>query len=261
MVDNNWKNKEENRSNAIRHIKEMYDKYNDFIKKSISSTKYYLEDYLFNNVIPFYDYTKIDVVDEDSVSAIYNHYNGKTCVLNFASFKNAGGRYIEGAMAQEEALCSESTLYNVLNAFDTSYYKYNRDNDKNRCMYYNRALYSKDIIFDRNNQPIKCDVITCASPNYKTGARFCNLGFNENIEALTSRVDFVLNIAFENKVETLILGAYGCGVFGQDAKIVSTIFKNLLQTKYKNCFKEVYFAIPKGNNNYERFYNTFLDNY
>ena len=48
--------------------------------------------------------------------------------------------------------------------------------------------------------------------------------------------------------ETLILGAYGCGVFGQDPRQVANIFK--LYLKNINCsFERVIFAIPESPNN------------
>ena len=64
----------------------------------------------------------------DTVSALFDIDDscGKTAVLNFASYKHPGGGFIRGSMAQEEALCHESFLYNVLNAFDATFYDYNR---------------------------------------------------------------------------------------------------------------------------------------
>lgn len=62
---------------------------------------------------------------------------------------------------------------------------------------------------------------------------------------MRSRIKFVLDIAKENQVDLLILGAYGCGVFGQDAEEVAEIFREYLNTTHK-CFEKVIFAIPKG---------------
>lgn len=69
----------------------------------------------------------------------------------------------------------------------------------------------------------------------------------------------MLDIAEENDVKTLILGAYGCGVFGQDAKEVAGIFKKFLTTMHTS-FDTVVFAVPDGmNGNYREFARVFSD--
>lgn len=86
------------------------------------------------------------IVDKlDSVKSAIQHRDGKTAVLNFASYKNPGGKFMEGSSAQEECLCHASTLYNVLKQFPV-YYQWNRVHN-NRALYTNRALYSEDVIF------------------------------------------------------------------------------------------------------------------
>ena len=72
----------------------------------------------------------------------------------------------------------------------------------------------------------------------------------ENFVVLRTRIKFVLNIAQDNKVETLILGAFGCGVFGQNAEEVAKIFMEELIAG--TTIKQVIFAIPKGEN-YDKF--------
>ena len=80
----------------------------------------------------------------------------------------------------------------------------------------------------------------------------------ENKIALEKRIKFVLDIAKENDIKTLILGAYGCGVFGQNPAEVASIFKEYLKNDF-NCFDKVIFAIPKNENskNYEKFIEVF----
>ena len=64
----------------------------------------------------------------------------------------------------------------------------------------------------------------------------------------------VLNIAEYEQVDTLILGAFGSGVFGQNGTEVAEIFKKLLVEEFWT-FEKIIFAIPndKKNGNYQKF--------
>ena len=97
-------------------------------------------------------------------------------------------------------------------------------------------------------------MITCAAPNISTAERYAGVLGSENLAALLDRIKFVLNIAMDNHVDTLILGAFGCGVFGQNATIVARYFAYALKT-YDYYLKNIYFSIlNRGNNyNYTRF--------
>ena len=160
--------------------------------------------------------------------------------------------FINGSKAQEECLCYASYLYNVLLEFVPSFYDWNNKN-KNRALYLNRGLYSPNIMFCGDGNCVLCDVITCAAPNKSAAQRYQRVTDSENTEVLKSRIKFVLDIAKENQVDLLILVAYGCGVFGQDAKEVANIFKEYLSTTHK-CFEKVVFAIPNGRDkNFEAF--------
>ena len=67
-----------------------------------------------------------------------------------------------------------------------------------------------------------------------------------------------MKIAAENKVDTLILGAFGCGVFKQDPEQVALIFDEFLSTDFENVFETVIFAIPDRNSkNYKAFERVF----
>lgn len=186
------------------------------------------------------------VDDIDSVSAIYkygfNFYNAKMAVLNFASYKNPGGMFLKGSKAQEECLCHESNLYNILREFEETYYSYNRKN-LNRALYTDRALYTPNVLFIRDNRKLPCDVITCAAPNWSAASRYNMATQKENIDALKSRIKFVLDIANDQRVDILILGAFGCGVFGQNPYTVADIFWGTL-CMYRYNFKTIVFAIP-----------------
>lgn len=66
----------------------------------------------------------------------------QVAVLNFASAKNPGGGFINGAMAQEESLAASSSLYETLLAHE-DYYIINRA--CKTMVYTNHAIYSPDV--------------------------------------------------------------------------------------------------------------------
>ena len=249
-----WNNKEKRAEKAREHTQLMEYYYGDEIKDCIEESKIYNDGFEINHKTFTREHTEFILEDTDSVSTILkyatefddeNLYN--TAVLNFASYKNPGGMFYKGSKAQEESLCMESYLYNVLKEFD-DYYDWNNKH-KNKALYLNRALYSPNVRFERGEEYRFCDVLTCAFPNKTASQKYCNVSDEENSKVLRDRMDFILKIAKDNLVEILILGAGGCGVFGQDPYEVAQIFKELLTTKYK-CFNKVIFAIPdkKGEN-------------
>lgn len=243
-----WTGKEKRAEQARKHTEQMEKKYRKEIQESVRDTIYYLPEYECTKTIIKGNASRIIVEDIDSVSAILQYKkqnpNGKLTVLNFSSYKNPGGMFLNGSKAQEECLCHESFLYNVLSQ-KQDFYEWN-NRHKNKALYLDRGLYSPNVRFERDNLfSCLCDVITCAAPNKSAAQKYQNASDEENTKVLRSRIKFVFDIAKDNSVDTLILGAYGCGVFGQNAKEVASIFKEYLGTMHM-CFDKVVFAIPKG---------------
>lgn len=247
MRNYNWEGKEQRAAAAVAHTQYMASKYPEQIQESLNKTKIYSVGFQLQPLEPSDPHGCL--VAADSVTAAFMFQEGRTAILNFASHKNPGGMFIKGSRAQEECLCHESFLYNVLDKMWDEYYHWNNEH-LNRGLYVNRGLYSPNVVFEHDMKISKFDVITCAAPNKKAAQKYQNVSDKENSLALYSRIRFVLDIARDNEVETLILGAYGCGVFGQDAEEVAQIFKELLP--YYD-FKKVIFAIPQGNGNFEKF--------
>ncbi|MCM1540162.1 MAG: TIGR02452 family protein [Blautia sp.] len=248
--------KEQRAEQARNHTKKMQESFGDGIAESVRNTTVYDTDFVSQN----HNVCDTDFVVEplDSVSAVMKYADGqeRMAVLNFASYKNPGGGFINGSRAQEECLCHESFLYNVLSQFQDTFYEWNIRN-RNHSLYLNRGLYSPGVIFSRDGRCVPCDVITCAAPNKSAAGKYRNVSGGENTKALRSRIRFVLDIAGENRVDILILGAFGCGVFGQDAGEVAGIFREYLQTTHR-CFKRVIFAVPEGKDgNLKAFYDKF----
>lgn len=257
-------NREERARIAQSHNKEMLDKYMKEIVECSKNTKIYHDnetnDFNENNSINLANKHKnpvkpikneITLLDADTVSAIIEiskqrKNEEKLCALNFASYKHPGGGFLHGSMAQEEALCHESILYNILKSFG-SYYNLNSWNLNNN-LYTNRALFTSDVLFLRNSMTYFCDVITCAAPNKGAAKFYKGISDEDNSKALKERCKFILDIAVANNVDILILGSFGCGVFEQDPKEVVDTFLELLKN-YR--FKEVIFAVPSKINDKE----------
>lgn len=250
---------------ARLHTQTMDKLYLDKIMLSVNRSKIYTNATEFDEAKQKTKTEPIEQIVErtDSVSAVKKYYKqGKIAVLNFASFKHPGGGFITGSMAQEESLCHESILYNVIaDEYFSHFYSYNNQH-LNRGMYHNRAIYSPDVLFTNSDNSIGAfaDVITCACPNYSRYIRM-NVKPRENYEALKSRIEFIKKILVDNDVEIAILGAYGCGVFCQKPEHVALLFKDTFNSGYTNNIKKVVYAIP-GGANFKIFYNMFsrIDN-
>lgn len=219
---NYYQKKEKRKSEALEHFRKMDILMKDEIRQSVKETKTYGGNGLpvphTEKKRPGSTVPNITVEPLDTVSALFLHQQRKTAVLNFASYQNPGGGFLEGSSAQEECLCHASTLYNIL-IHHPEFYTWN-SRHKNNSLYTDRALYSKNIIFFDNGdtltppRQLKADVLTCAAPNYSAASKYGSVSADENLTALLERIRFVLDVAEDNHVDTLILGAFGCGVFG-----------------------------------------------
>ncbi|NOK62003.1 MAG: TIGR02452 family protein [Chloroflexi bacterium AL-W] len=169
-------------------------------------------------------------------------------VLNFASAKNPGGGFLKGASAQEESLARSSGLYQSL-LQGRAYYDFHRA--QKTCLYSDRMIYSPGCPVFRDDQgnffdePYLVDFITSAAPN--AGA----IQYNEPEsipqipEVFNERVTKMLGLAAYNKCDTLVLGAWGCGVFANDPLMVAEIFWRHLgpQGAFWGRFERVVFSV------------------
>lgn len=188
------------------------------------------------------------VTQETTVDAIFREasdHDGTIAALNFASYKQPGGMFLGGSKAQEECLCHESWLYPILSSeyLQNNFYKPNRTK-LNRALYHSNLLYTPGVPFIRKRDIVHADVITCAAPNKRAAQKYQFVSDEEVSKTMYHRIDSILYAAATMHAEILILGAFGCGVFGNDLAEVSKMFKTFLYGKYNGCFKYVVFAIP-----------------
>lgn len=197
-----------------------------------------------NNYSTEYD-VNLDTVGEYVVKC--TNSKDRVGILNFASYKNPGGQFMNGSSAQEEMICHDSILYNVLSStrFMDKFYLPNTKR-LNHALYGDNLIFIPKILFTSCNTRI--DVITCAAPNFGAYARYNRVDREMYLSILESRIDHILFCAYKEGIEVLVLGAFGCGVFKNDPKDVANIMSNLLKSKYKGVFKKVIFPIPDAKN-------------
>ena len=238
------KGKEQMREKAQNHTEIVDKKFSEEIKKCIEGTNLYEMNFIRKEKAG----KEATFLLEESYTqdcVIRNSGSGKMAVLNFASYRHPGGGFINGAMAQEEALCHASFLYNILSKF-SEYYEWN-GNNYNKGLYLNRALYSPNVFFFSNDfdNHVIADVITCAAPNRSVLLKDGRFSEKENEEALKDRIRFIRDICDNEGVDVLIAGAFGCGVFAQKPETVARFFREYFSdTKVK----KVIFAIPPDRN-------------
>ncbi|MBE5972067.1 MAG: TIGR02452 family protein [Lachnoclostridium sp.] len=188
----------------------------------------------------------------------------KTAVLNFANAYNPGGGVKNGAPAQEEALCRCSNLYEALTTpyMIRHYYKWNQKNTGD--MGSDRIIYTSNVIVFKSDDEIpemlgdwfKVDVISCAAPYYDNQKKK-PVSKEKLEEVFTNRIRNVLEVAIDNAVDNLVLGAFGCGAFNNPPELVANVFRKLLvDQRYATYFEKVIFAIKKTGDictNYDTF--------
>lgn len=177
------------------------------------------------------------------------------CLLNFASAKHPGGGFLRGSMAQEESIAYVSTLYHSL--VESDMYEINKEDSKNG-LYNDIAIYTSEICvfkLDRDDEaytePFYVSVISCPAVN-KLDAKRKNVEDSTIYDKMVERIRLILETAKMHKVDVLILGAFGCGVFGNDPKDVKDICMGLIENEYENIFEKIIFTIP-DNDTYDKF--------
>ena len=216
----------------------------------VECTKVYPADWIRAFTTEDFVDSKISIINSGTVSAAYkikkDNFKAHVAMLNFADAKRPGGWVLDGAPTQEENMCRCTNLYESLitDKCDLQYYKVNNVNDNanehDTEAYTDTVIYSpgvaifKDDVKYEKVSPKFVDVITCPAP--------CG-PVNNVYDVLVRRIRKMLMIAVDNGVTDIVFGAWGCGAFGQNPKVVARAFADVLT----ECpvIKNVVFAIKE----------------
>jgi len=173
---------------------------------------------------------RIEVTFESTLAAARRAGSGSASLV-FASARNPGGGFLRGAEAQEESIARSSALHACQLTQPSFYEAHRRSGD---LRYSHRVIYSPAVPVFRNDQgglldaPYTTAMLTAAAPN--RGAISDPEIAATVPETLRARALRVLEVASFHGHRTLVLGAWGCGVFRNDPAVVADGFAHALKT-------------------------------
>ena len=185
--------------------------------------------------------TRVQVTNETTLGAAFRFVSDglRPLALNFANGIAPGGGFLAGAKAQEEVLCRSSALF--LTLIDDPMYDEHRQRWRPDSTDW--VIYSPDVPVFRSEEGIPLEspwllsFLTCAAPYAP------EIGQPEAGELLKQRIARVLAVARSYRYTALVLGAWGCGSFGNDTRRTANDFRKALEGEFAGAFSDVVFAI------------------
>jgi len=185
--------------------------------------------------------TQVQVANETTLEASHRLVmkGFRPLALNFANGIHPGGGFQSGARAQEEALCRSSALFATLDG-DPMYAAHLKRSQPDSSDW---AILSPNVPVFRADDgsaletPWLLDFISSAAP---VATR---IGKAKSAELMDRRINRILSIARAYGYETLVLGAWGCGAFGNDGLATARSFRAALEGEFSGAFSRVVFAI------------------
>lgn len=165
-------------------------------------------------------------------------------VLNFASAKNPGGGFKGGSQAQEESLARSGGLHACIHTSEM----YNANRREKNPLYTEHLIYSPAVPFFRDDdgallpEPWCCAVVTAPAVNAGV-ARKRGKSRTKIKAVMRARMARVLTLAASHGHDTIVLGAWGCGVFRNDPAEVAGLFREALDGEHRGAFSRAHFAV------------------
>eukprot|EP00300_Choanocystis_sp_HF-7_P003898 c12971_g1_i1.p1 GENE.c12971_g1_i1~~c12971_g1_i1.p1 ORF type:complete len:283 (+),score=37.99 c12971_g1_i1:35-850(+) len=188
--------------------------------------------------------TRIQVSPADTLDAVAEliaECDGeKVGFLVMANDVNKGGGYLRGTNGQEEAVCRRTNLPLCFPKMDYPIPEYGSFYIAGAKII--REAESRGYAF--LDRPIVADcVLSAAYHGPPTDAKdMLTDGYRERTRR---KIHALLNAFLVNECLNVVLGAYGCGAFGNPAADIASLFAEALEGKYAGAFDRVVFAVMK----------------
>lgn len=116
-------------------------------------------------------------------------------------------------------------------------------------LYTNYTLYSPDVPVFRDDEgdlldePYRCSFLTSAAVNAIALLQRDSSRRSEIEPAMMDRIHKVLTLGAAHGHTSIVLGAWGCGAFGNDGAEMAAWFERVLQTDLRGIYNHVVFAV------------------
>lgn len=191
--------------------------------------------------------TVITVRNEDTLAAAQRlaAAGQRAAALVFASAKHPGGGWLSGARAQEETVARASGLVAAIAESPM----YGRNAALGDALYTDDLIYAPDVPVFRDAEgrlleaPYPCAMIVAPAVNAGVVLERDRARGGEVRATMARRIGRVLAVAAAHGHPALVLGAWGCGVFGNDPAAIAALFAAALGGPFRGAFAEVVFAV------------------
>lgn len=205
--------------------------------------------------------TKIEVIKDDCIAVAERLVAAgeDPLLLNMASNRRPGGGVMKGSRAQEETIFRRSTAHMSLYPFhadSAQQFGFVRAKESYPMNRNTGGIYSGRIMFFRadakDNYRFLEDPFSCAMVSVAA-----EINESRDAERLPSwmvrlqkdKIRTILRIGLLNGHRTFILGAFGCGAYGNPPEQMAILFREVFEEpEFKNKCEHIVFAILDDRN-------------
>lgn len=171
-------------------------------------------------------------------------YNLNPVMLLMCSPTNPGGGWKTGAMGQEESVCRRTNLWEILESCEYPQPEFG-------CFYIKKCL-----VIRKSESESYAYMKQVREMAMMTGYCYAHPPVDENGEIsgklrklYVRKIETMFSVAKDRGHDSLVLGAFGCGIFANPPKAISHIFRAVMrQKRFSTAFKRIEFAILANGN-------------
>ena len=198
-------------------------------------------------------------------------FQTRVCAMNLSHDTSVGGRWTQKKGSQEECIMRNSSLFLSLwprrRNLDLRLMKHSKcfpvDIERFYPLSEAGVVYSPNVAMIRDVtpelgtsgplcSPVRWPIISVVS------VAAIDLRFHQfSMEVTRQKLRTALYACVHEGHEVVVLGAFGCGAFKNDPRIIAGIYKDLLENEFNGAFKCVAFSIILGDRNLDVFQEVF----